>query len=334
MRLVVASHPVSHDHATGDGHPERPERVSAVMRGLTAAGLDMVKLESPAIDRADLVRVHDADYVEFVEGFCKVGGGYLDGDTVASRDSWDAALRSAGAVSILVDELTGRPGSAGFAVTRPPGHHALRARAMGFCLFNNVAVAAARIRARGETVAIVDWDVHHGNGTQEMFLEDEGVLYVSVHQWPLYPHEGAITDIERGAAGTTVNIPLLPGTAGDAYRMAFDGIVVPVMEQFEPDWVLVSAGYDAHVDDPLADMALTAHDYGWMAARLARAFPAERLVVALEGGYDLGALEEGVAATVRGLSGEEPGGRSLASVEDPGPTLERVISAVRRHWSI
>ncbi|HEX6946001.1 MAG TPA: histone deacetylase [Acidimicrobiia bacterium] len=334
MRLVVASHPVFHDHATGEGHPERPERVSAVMRGLEGSGLEMVRMEAPAIDRADLTRVHDSDYVEFVEGFCKVGGGWLDYDTVASPESWDAALRSAGAVALLVDELRGRSDAAGFAVTRPPGHHALRSRAMGFCLFNNVAVAAARIRARGETVAVVDWDVHHGNGTQEAFIEDEGVLYVSLHQWPLYPHEGAVSDIDEGAPGTTINIPFLPGTGGGAYRMAFDEVVMPVMERFGPDWVLVSAGYDGHVDDPLADMSLTASDYGWMASRLTSVFPPERVVVALEGGYDLTALEQGVAATVRGLAGDLPDDDSVPSVEDPTPTLERVLAAVRRYWSI
>ncbi|MFO7298835.1 MAG: histone deacetylase [Actinomycetes bacterium] len=334
MRLVVASHPVSHDHATGVGHPERPERVSAVMRGIELSGLETIRIESPVIDQVDLLRVHDEDYVDYIEWFCRKGGGHLDGDTVASPDSWEAALRSAGAVTAVVEELTGRTGTAGFAVTRPPGHHALRDRAMGFCLFNNVAVAAARIRARGQTVAVVDWDVHHGNGTQATFLDDEGVLYVSLHQNPLYPHEGVVEDIDRGAAGTTVNIPLMPYTGGEAYREAFDGIVMPLLEHFEPDWVLVSAGYDAHHDDPLAHMSLTASDYGWMAARLTVTFPPERTVVALEGGYDLAGLEEGVAATVRGLAGEIPGGAPIPSLHDQSGVLERVHAAVRRHWAI
>lgn len=334
MKLVVASHPDSHDHATGQGHPERPERISAVARGLEAAGLDMVRLEAPIVDRADLARVHTPDYIEFIEAFCRVGGGHLDGDTVVSRGSWDAALRAAGAVTMLVDELQGRSDAIGFAATRPPGHHALRSRAMGFCLFNNVAVAAARIRSRGQRVAILDWDVHHGNGTQEMLADDEGVLYVSLHQWPLYPHEGTVADIDAGAPGTTINIPLPPGTGGGAYRMAFDEVVVPVMGRFEPDWVLVSAGYDAHASDPLADMSLTAADFGWMAWRLAGAFPSERTVVALEGGYDIEALEGGVEATIRGLAGEEPQGEPLSSAENPRRILEYVSDAVRRHWDI
>ena len=334
MQLVVASHPGSQDHATGASHPERPARVTAVVRGLEASGLDLVRLEAPAVDRADLERVHDPEYVEFVESFCRVGGGHLDGDTVASRRSWEAALHAAGAVTLLVDELETRQDASGFAVTRPPGHHALRARAMGFCLFNNVAIAAARIRAKGGTVAIVDWDVHHGNGTQEMLADDDGVLYVSLHQWPLYPHEGAISDIDQGAPGTNVNIPFAPGTGGDAYRAAFEEVVLPVLERFGPDWVLVSSGYDAHVDDPLADMALTAADYGWMASRLTARFPANRVVVALEGGYDLEALEDGTAATVRGLAGQVPTEEPIPSADDPAPVLDRVAAAVRRHWGI
>lgn len=334
MKLVVASHPAFQDHATGEGHPERPERVSAVMRGLEDSGLDIVRFEAPLIDHSDLLRVHDAEYIEFVEAFCRVGGGHLDGDTVVSPESWDAALRSVGAVAVLVDEMGGRSSATGFAVTRPPGHHALRSRAMGFCLFNNVAVAAARIRARGQTVAVIDWDVHHGNGTQELVASDPGVLYVSLHQWPLYPHEGAIADIEAGAPGTTINIPLPPGTGGHGYRAAFDEVVVPVTERFEPDWILVSAGYDAHVDDPLADMALTASDYGWMAWRLASRFAPERVVVALEGGYDTDALEKSAQWTVRGLAGEEPEGEPVPSVEDPRPAIDHVKAAVRRHWEI
>jgi acetoin utilization deacetylase AcuC-like enzyme len=235
---------------------------------------------------------------------------------------------------MLVDELEGRSGATGFAVTRPPGHHALRSRAMGFCLFNNVAIAAARIRARGQRVAVLDWDVHHGNGTQEMLIDDEGALYASLHQWPLYPHEGVVADIEAGAPGTTINVPLPPGTGGDAYRAALDEVVIPVMSLFEPDWVLVSAGYDAHRADPLADMSLTAADFGWMAWRLAGAFPTERIVLALEGGYDLGALEAGVEATVRGLAGEGPWEDPAPSSEDSRRVLDHVSEAVRRHWDI
>lgn len=334
MKLVVASHPGSFDHDTGPGHPERPERVTAVMAGLESSGLELVRMESPAVDRVDLVRVHNPDYVDFIDAFCRVGGGHLDGDTVVSPESWDAALRSAGAVTMLVDEVETRSGAFGFAVTRPPGHHALPARGMGFCLFNNVAVAAARIRARGQTVAIVDWDVHHGNGTQAMLASDEGVLYVSIHQWPLYPHEGERNDIDSGAPGTTINIPLPPGTGGDIYRAAFTEIVSPVVEKFEPDWLLISAGYDAHVSDILADMALETPDFGWMASSLAAVFPVDRVVLALEGGYDLEALRGGAEATVRGLAGEVPGSDPLPSPTEARSALDAAVAAVRRHWPV
>ncbi len=263
-----------------------------------------------------------------------MGGGHLDGDTVVSPETWDAALRSAGAVTMLVDELEARSDATGFAVTRPPGHHASSARAMGFCLFNNVAVAAARIRARGQTVAIIDWDVHHGNGTQQMLATDGGVLYLSLHQSPLYPHEGETADVDADARGTTINIPLPPGTGGDTYRAAFDEIVSPVISAFEPDWVLVSAGYDAHASDILADMALTSADFGWMAASLAAGFPAERVVLALEGGYDLDALRGGVEATVRGLAGEVPNAYPLPSPGDSRRALDAAAAAVRRHWRV
>lgn len=332
MKLVVASHPGSIDHDTGPGHPERPERVGAVVAGIESSGLDLIRIESPAVERADLVRVHNPDYIDFIEAYCRVGGGNLDTDTVVSPETWDAALRSAGAVVMLVDELETRSGAAGFAVTRPPGHHALPSRAMGFCLFNNVAVAAARIRARGQRVAIIDWDVHHGNGTQTMVADDEGVLYLSIHQSPLYPHEGGLDDIEVGAPGTTINIPLPPGTGGGIYRAAFDEIVNPVISGFEPDWVLISAGYDAHASDTLADMSLTNSDYGWMSSRLAEVFPAERVVVALEGGYDLEALRGGAEATVQGLAGRRPGVEPLPSPADAREALDAAVAAVRRHW--
>lgn len=334
MKLVVASHPGSIDHDTGPGHPERPERVAAVMAGIVSSGVELIRMESPAVERADLLRVHNPDYVEFIEAFCRVGGGHLDGDTVVSPETWDAALRSAGAVTMLVDELESRSGAAGFAVTRPPGHHALPSRAMGFCLFNNVAVAAARIRARGQTVAVIDWDVHHGNGTQAMLADDHGVLYLSLHQWPLYPHGGGLDDIEQGAPGTTINIPLPPGTGGDIYREAFDQIVKPVIAEFAPDWVLISAGYDAHVSDTLADMSLTTADYGVMAALLVEVFPAERVIVVLEGGYDLEALRGGAEATVQGLAGKDPGVEPLPSPARAQDALHAAVASARRHWRV
>jgi acetoin utilization deacetylase AcuC-like enzyme len=330
--VAVSAHAVQHD--TGHNHPERPERLGAVYLGITESGLDVVEIESPAIGRSDLALVHDPDYIEAIEGFCLAGGGALDMDTFVSPESWEAALTSAGGVKAMIESLRDRDDATGFALCRPPGHHALRARAMGFCIFNNVAVVAASLRAEGERVAILDWDVHHGNGTQVLVADDPQILYVSIHQDRFYPFEGHPDDIENGAKGTTVNIPLPAGTGGDVYRIAWERLVIPVVEQFDPDWVLVSAGYDAHTEDPLADLDLLDADYGWMASRLARAHPANRTVFALEGGYDLDGLRHSARSTVLGISGVEEFGPSLSSPPFSAGALEEAAMAISRHWKV
>jgi acetoin utilization deacetylase AcuC-like enzyme len=205
---------------------------------------------------------------------------------------------------------------------------------MGFCLFNNVAVVAATLRAEGERVAIVDWDVHHGNGTQALLASDPGTLYVSVHQDRFYPFEGYPDDIEAGAKGTTVNVALPAGTGGDVYRMAWESLVIPVLTQFGPDWVLVSAGYDAHTEDPLADLDLLDADYGWMASRLGHAHPPNRTVFALEGGYDLDGLRHSARSTVLGMSGVEEFGPPLTSPPSAAIALDEAAAAVSRHWKV
>lgn len=335
MEVMVASHPSSLRHDTGSRHPERPDRVRAVRRGVTESGLDVAEIESPAIERSDLALVHDPSYISMIETFCSLGGGALDMDTVVSRDSWDAALRSAGGVRALIGELEFRDDVTGFAITRPPGHHALRDRAMGFCVFNNVAVSASLLRSEGERVAILDWDAHHGNGTESVVAGDPEILYVSLHQSPFYPFEGSIAAVEEEAKGTTINVPFPAGTAGDAYRKAWRQLVIPVLEQFGPDWVLVSAGYDAHVSDPLAEIRLEADDYGWMAARLSEVHPANRTIVALEGGYDLEALAQSTSATLRGLAGvafdERPARRSPETSFD---RIDQATAAISRHWKV
>ncbi|MGH3649277.1 MAG: histone deacetylase family protein [Acidimicrobiia bacterium] len=336
MQLVVASHPSGLLHNTGPHHPERPERVVAVMRGLRRSGLVIEELTSPRIERSELALVHDPSYIEMIARFCEQGGGALDMDTPVSRESWEAALTAAGGVRALAEELADRPDSVGFALARPPGHHAMRARAMGFCLFNNVAVTTAWLRSRGERVAILDWDVHHGNGTQDMLGDDAGTLYVSIHQDHFYPFAGHVGDIDGGEAkGTIVNVPLPAGTAGDVYRRAWTELVLPVMAAFEPDWVLVSAGFDAHVHDHLANFRLESTDYGWMAGQLSSIAPLSRTIVVLEGGYDLTALEESAAATVLGLSGVpvEPGS-SFESPPHASAALSRAAGAIARHWRL
>jgi acetoin utilization deacetylase AcuC-like enzyme len=205
---------------------------------------------------------------------------------------------------------------------------------MGFCLFNNVAVVAASLRADGERVAILDWDVHHGNGTQAMVANDSQILYVSVHQDRFYPFEGHPDDIETGAKGTTVNIPLPAGTGGDVYRVAWETLVIPIIRQFGPDWVLVSAGYDAHTEDPLADLDLLDADYGWLASRLARAHPPSRTIFALEGGYDLDGLRHSARSTVLGMSGVDEFGPPLASSPLSALALDEAKAAISRHWKV
>jgi acetoin utilization deacetylase AcuC-like enzyme len=335
MKVVLASHPASLRHDTGAFHPERPERVEAVRRGIEESGLDVIQIEAPRIERSELALAHDPSYVEMIESFTSLGGGALDMDTAVSEESWEAALRSAGAVRALIGELEGAEDVTGFALCRPPGHHALPDRATGFCLFNNVAITAKVLRARGERVAILDWDVHHGNGTQAIVAADPGILYVSVHQRHHYPHEGMVEDIEIGSKGTVINIPLPPGTAGDVYRRAWGELGIPVATMFEADWVLVSAGYDAHIDDPLADFRLVGADYGWIASQVSEMTAPNRIILALEGGYDLDALRTSASATVLGIAGidldlGEPG----RSEEGAAAALEEAAEAIRAHWAI
>lgn len=334
MRVVVASHPSSVEHYTGMYHPERPQRVGAVMRGIEDSGLEVTKIESPEATPEDLEIVHDRAYIDKVREMCAQGGGAFDMDTVVSPGSWTAALTAAGGL-IETQRLVAQDGDGfGFGLTRPPGHHALVDRAMGFCIFNNVVIVARRLVAEGLRVAILDWDVHHGNGSQAQVADDPEILYISIHQSGFYPFEGSPADIDGGAPGTIVNIPLPAGTGGDVYRDAWDGIAIPVVEQFAPDWVLVSAGYDAHVSDPLADLRLVAADYGWMAARLAEAHPARRTVFALEGGYDLDALRDSAAATVLGMAGMAPAGSPLHSVPEASQDLKAARSVISRHWQV
>jgi acetoin utilization deacetylase AcuC-like enzyme len=330
MAILLFHHEASLRHDTGPGHPERPDRIDAVLAGARRSGL-VEERQAPEASPRDLAGVHTAAYVDAIEEFCASGGGHLDADTVAGPATWEAALRSVGAGLAAVDALRGGEAEAALLAMRPPGHHALRDRAMGFCLFNNVAVAADRIAAAGDRVAILDWDVHHGNGTQDIFYERGDVLYVSLHQFPFYPLTGWIEEVGGGGGlGLTVNLPLPEGAGGLAYAAAFDRVVDPVLAAFAPDWVLVSAGYDAHAADPLGSMALQADDFGWMAGRLAA--PGRPVVAFLEGGYDLTALGDSVETTLRGLDGgafSPSGGRpSDIAVH----MLDEAARAAARHW--
>ena len=304
--MLLSTHPRFLDHDTGPGHPERPARLEAVLAGIESAGLDegVVPVAPAPAGRAALERVHPPELLDALERFCREGGGAIDADTTASPESWDAALLAAGAGLDAIARLDRGEADAAFLAVRPPGHHATPERPMGFCLVNNVAVAAAELAERGERVLVVDWDAHHGNGTQDVFYADPRVAYVSMHQHPLYPGTGALEETGEGAgAGTTVNLPFPPGTSGDAYRAAVDEVIVPLAERVAPTWAIVSAGFDAHRADPLTHLGLTAGDFADLTVRLMALVPAGRRLAFLEGGYDLEALAASAGACVAGLGG-------------------------------
>ena len=336
MRVTLFTHEISLDHDTGRGHPERPARIGAVLEGIRRSSAEVVNIESPIAARRSIELIHDKAYIDAIEEFCESGGGALDPDTIARPASWEAALRSAGAGPAAVDALIRGDGDVAYIVMRPPGHHALPSRAMGFCLFNNIAITARELTERGDRVAIVDWDVHHGNGTQDIFYNDPDVLYVSMHEYPAYPGSGSPSEVGSGAgSGSTLNIPWPTGTGGVAYRWAFDRLIVPVLERYEPDWVLVSSGYDAHAADPLAGIRLVEDDYRYMASRVAVVAPTGRTILFLEGGYDLAALAGSAEATVEGLA--DPQGSSGSPRPDRGPAAivaDEVEATISKQWDL
>ncbi len=307
--MLIVSGPVESAEHHRAGHPERPSRARAAMAGVEDLHLggELRMVEALPATRDQLTLVHDPAYLDELQAFCDAGGGDLDPDTYAVSRSWEAAKLAAGAGLRVVDELRREEEGVGFALVRPPGHHAVADRAMGFCLINNVAVAAAALAEGGERVLVVDWDVHHGNGTQAIFWNDHRVLYVSTHQWPLYPGTGRAREIGGpDALGYSVNIPVPPGSSGDTLRRAIDEVALPAIETFGATWVLVSAGFDAHRADHMAELGLSSGDFARLASLVGSFAPAPgRLAFFLEGGYDLEAVRSSVAASLGAVLGAE-----------------------------
>jgi len=292
-------------HDMGSHHPECPARVAAIEDHLLATGLllHLVDVEAPPATREQLLRVHDPDYVDAIEASVPERGLiHLDPDTAMNPHSYHAALRAAGAVIKATDMVMGGEVENAFCNVRPPGHHAGRARAMGFCFFNNIAVGAAHaLEKHGlERVAIADFDVHHGNGTEDIFRDDPRVMMVSTFQHPFYPYSGV-----EGRSERMVNIPLAAYSSGVQFREAVENFWVPALDRFQPQMVFISAGFDAHRDDDMASLSLVEADYGWVTERLvvyADRFCGGRIVSTLEGGYELDALARSVAAHIRALA--------------------------------
>jgi acetoin utilization deacetylase AcuC-like enzyme len=333
VTVLFATHPLFLEHRTGAHHPERPSRLTAVAGAAHQPELAdaVVLLEPQPAKRAELERVHPAWFLDRLDHLAAAGGGWIDADTATSAQSSAAAALAAGAGLTAVAALQRGEGAAAFCAVRPPGHHATPTDSMGFCLVSNIAVVAAELADSGERVWIFDFDAHHGNGTQAVFYDDPRVLFVSTHQWPLYPGSGRRTETGAGGgAGTTVNVPLPPGTTGDVYLRAFDEVIAPIVERFAPTWLLISAGFDAHRADPLTDLGLSAGDFAALTARAVEHVPAGRTVAMLEGGYDLEALTSSTAAVLGVLAGLEHHAADEGATSG-GPGAD-AVEAIRSQW--
>ncbi len=314
-------------------HPERPERLAAARAAVSNATVDFRRVSPREATFDELGRVHEPRYLEELENL-RGKSGSLDPDTYFSPGSIEAARRAAGETVSMIDAMIDTDVGRGVALVRPPGHHARPGLAMGFCLLNTVAIAAAHARARGlSRILVLDWDVHHGNGTQEMFWQRPDVLYMSTHQFPFYPGTGSLDeDGEKEGRGFTVNVPLEAGGDNRVYRAAFERVLLPIAEEYAPDLVLVSAGFDASARDPLANMRLSPAAFGWMARALAAVADKSakgRIAMVLEGGYDLIGLEGGMASAIEGLVN----GRAEDIGSDPDHAdVASAAAAARRTW--
>jgi acetoin utilization deacetylase AcuC-like enzyme len=338
MKTGLVYDPIYLKHDTGE-HVENAGRLEAIISYLEETGLkkELTPLKPRPASVEELALVHNKQHISHLQGVSRKGGGWLDADTVMSADSYEVALYAAGGAIVATEAVMEGEVNSALALVRPPGHHATPRRAMGFCLFNNIAVAAAHARAKYklERTLIIDFDVHHGNGTQEIFYDRPEVMYISTHEYPFYPGTGGVEETGRGLAkGNTVNIPLPAGCGDNEYRLAFEQIIAPVARRFKPQLILVSAGYDAHWADSIALMQLSVSGFGEM-ARIIRGLASElcegRLVFILEGGYHLGALAASVRATFDVLLGntsaDDPLGQSPRGAT--APKIDHLITAIR-----
>jgi acetoin utilization deacetylase AcuC-like enzyme len=306
MSTLLISHPACLNHLTGAGHPERPDRLRAIDEALSDERFQLLaRVEAPMAPQEIVALVHPLDYIEGIRNAAPESGMVrIDADTTMSPGSLEAALRAAGGGMLAVDEVMNQKAANAFVAVRPPGHHAETAKAMGFCLFNSAAIAAryAQNRYGAERAAIVDFDVHHGNGSQDIFWDDASVLYCSTHEMPLYPGTGSIS--ERGEHNTIVNAPLRAGDGGAQFRDAFETVILPRLRAFAPDILIISAGFDAHTRDPLANLNLVEADFTWVTQQLMQVADQSaqgRIVSMLEGGYDLQGLARSASAHVTAL---------------------------------
>jgi acetoin utilization deacetylase AcuC-like enzyme len=327
-KTVIFFDPLYEEHKTGYSHPERPERLPAAMKALEDSGLlEQVEVRSPrdaAVPQIELI--HSPSYIDQVQKMCEAGGGHLDMDTAVSPETYRAALRAAGALLDSVDGCIEGDFSKSFCLVRPPGHHALPSSGMGFCIFNNIAIAARyALREKGlSRVMIVDWDAHHGNGTQEVFYQDSNLLYVSLHQYPFYPGTGWVDETGHGAGkGFTINFPFPPGTGEEHYLEALERVILPAGRRFSPEFIMVSAGYDGHQEDLLGSMRLNDLAYRKITeclVDLANETCKGRLIHTLEGGYNIIAQARSIVQTVGAMAGidvpaEDQAPRSSAYAE-------------------